>query len=272
MAPLKFEDNIKDKLDERTIQPSNDSWVKLEQKLEANPSQKNSKNYWWLGIAASLIGFLIITTIFVNSEKVIQPSEIKLVEVNENTIKENQSKDVVEQNVNSIKTKKIENHSNKENIIEPIVVESGKKKSVISEKKKDSQPLEFYNDKKTVNETALESIAIEKRTPQDQNIEENKSLQIKEAIIESKVAGVIAEVQKLEKSNKIVSDEEIEALLRKAQNEITNQEILKSNTVNASALLLDVETELDESFKERVFEALKTGFEKLKTTVVQRDN
>lgn len=38
------------------------------------------------------------------------------------------------------------------------------------------------------------------------------------------------------------------------------------------ALLNEVETELDENFRERVFDALKTSLYKLKTAVAQRDN
>ena len=97
-------------------------------------------------------------------------------------------------------------------------------------------------------------------------------MELDKGVIDNKISDIVAQVEQLEQKNKVVTDEEIEALLLKAQHEITTQQILQSNTVNASALLLDVESELDESFKDRVFEALKTGFEKLKTTVAERDN
>ncbi len=58
-----------DNLEERTIRPSNGSWEKLEEELDDQLGQKKAKKYWWLGIAASIVGFLITTTFFVNSPK-----------------------------------------------------------------------------------------------------------------------------------------------------------------------------------------------------------
>ena len=43
MAPIKFEENIKDKLDKRTIQPSTEAWVKLSSRLDAQ-EQNTSKS------------------------------------------------------------------------------------------------------------------------------------------------------------------------------------------------------------------------------------
>ena len=66
MAPMKYEEQLKDKLEQRTIQPSSNSWQKLNDKLDANQSKKNNKGFWYLGIAASIVGILLITNVFTN--------------------------------------------------------------------------------------------------------------------------------------------------------------------------------------------------------------
>ena len=67
MAPLKFEEHIKDKLEQRKLQPSADAWQKLNDQLEDDASKKNNKTFWWLGIAASIVGVMLVGTIIMNS-------------------------------------------------------------------------------------------------------------------------------------------------------------------------------------------------------------
>lgn len=44
------------------------------------------------------------------------------------------------------------------------------------------------------------------------------------------------------------------------------------NTISAEALLYEVEEELDPSFRDRIFEALKDGFMKAREAIVSRNN
>ena len=64
MAPMKFEEQLKDKLEQRTIEPSSNTWQKLSDKLDANESKKKNKGFWYLGIAASIVGIIFITNLF----------------------------------------------------------------------------------------------------------------------------------------------------------------------------------------------------------------
>jgi len=68
MAPIKFEDNLKEKLEHRRLQPSTNAWEKLQNKLETNQTKKSKETYWWLGIAASFIGILIVASVFFNKK------------------------------------------------------------------------------------------------------------------------------------------------------------------------------------------------------------
>ena len=74
--------------------------------------------------------------------------------------------------------------------------------------------------------------------------------------------------------NKDVSSEEIEALLVAAQKEITMQKLFNdaTKTVDADALLRSVEDDLEQSFRDKVFTAIKSGYESVRTAVAERNN
>ncbi|WP_299214952.1 hypothetical protein [uncultured Aquimarina sp.] len=279
MAPLKFEDSIKEKLEQRTIQPSNGSWDKLEEQL----GQKKVKKYQWFGIAASIVGFLVITTVFITYNKDAKSSDVELVDIDKEIIKKDQSTDFVEITTQESKSKIKKNQDTEEGLTSSVViVKNDKKESDKTENDKlrnsiAKEDIQVDNSKTSIQEDVFkentsEAVVVQTETINNEIVKEDKLLQVTTEVIDSKIASVIEKVKELEKNKGIVTDAEVEALLRNAQIEITTQQILKSNTVSASALLLDVESELDESFKDRVFEALKTGFEKLKTTVAERDN
>ncbi|MBQ4803027.1 hypothetical protein J8L88_09230 [Aquimarina sp. MMG015] len=280
MAPLKFEDSIREKLEQRSIRPSHGSWDKLEDKLDNQLGQKKIKKYWWVGIAASFVGLLIVTTFLIRSNNKIKPSNPQFVNVTEEDFNQDMLKDAVVEEI--IEPEQVSNiienkQETKKEVTEIVVADLNKEETKRTEKHENVKKETPKSDQIVIPENMFdektnEAITLRTDTIDSKLTEESNSLDITTELIESKVSSLVAQIKELEKNNKKVTDQEIEALLRKAQLEITTQQILKSNTVSASALLLDVESELDESFKNRVFEALKTGFEKLKTTVAERDN
>ncbi|WP_299603046.1 hypothetical protein [uncultured Aquimarina sp.] len=279
MAPLKFEDNIKDKLEQRTIQPSDAIWERLDQELDEKNGQKKVKKYWWIGLAASIVGVLMITTFFTNSSNNLKPSNNQLVEVTNEKNDSKQSEDIDVLNIDALKEEEIIANKEVKEAIEkeintPIIKKNKEEK--LQNKKSLRSTVATIGSIQEIEENSVEdtkiAIAAKSEVITDPIKAIEEPLELNKGVIDNKISDIVAQVEQLEQNNKVVTDKEIEALLLKAQHEITTQQILQSNTVNASALLLDVEAELDESFKDRVFEALKTGFEKLKTTVAERDN
>jgi len=67
MAPFKFEEDIKTVLEKRTIQPSKLAWDELEKSLDKN----KKKPFWWIGLAASIVGILWISISFFNQDNAI---------------------------------------------------------------------------------------------------------------------------------------------------------------------------------------------------------
>ena len=204
--------------------------------------------------------------------------DVKIVDINEEIIKKEipvdktPTKIVEEESVPNIDNQNLKKVTSPTSVV---VVENDKKEKNRKETIKKEEQIVFKgiqeNSFNTPENRVLDAIAS--RVDTINSIEKkDKLLEIDATVIDSKIAGVMSKVQELERDNGIVADADIDALLRKAQSEITTQQILKSNKVDVSALLLDVERELDESFKNRVYEALKAGFDKLKTAVAERDN
>ena len=91
---------------------------------------------------------------------------------------------------------------------------------------------------------------------------------------EQKIQDVVALVQSMKDGNKVITDSDINALLEEAQKEIKLNRLYNetNGVVDANALLQDVEAELNQSFRSKVFEALKSSYNSVKTAVAQRND
>ena len=259
MEPIKFEEHIREKLQEREISPSLKSWEKLEKHLEKTKPNKKTNKSLWLAIAAGFVGILIVTS-FVFKEDVFSPQS---------------SPQIVEETIPDDGNTPIENNdsvviNNKQDPKDEII-ETPKEKAIktIPSKKEDAIAV---NTKK--GNSSKEIDPLKKAVSNEEVIETKVAMDIssEDVFINSKVEEVVAQVQALQESDNAVSAEEINSLLLKAQGEIHSQEIINNKKVDATALLNMVESELETSFRDKVFEALGDGYEKVKTAVVERNN
>ncbi|WP_111308175.1 hypothetical protein [Confluentibacter sediminis] len=240
MAPNKFEEHIKEKLENRTLQPSQDAWKALSERLD-NQSQKNKNtSYWWLGLAASMVGILLVTTLFYKKDVDANPVIVN----NPNSIEQNDSE-------KEFKIKVVTRDSNKS--LEPEL-----KKEIINNKKvvvannSDTQYKELKKEPVKLAEVATNELTFE----------------------EEKINAVVAQIKSLKDNNLEVTDSEIDILLLKAQKEINLHKLIDKTTgvVDARLLLQEVETDIDQSFRRKVFEALKEGLGTVKSAVANRNN
>lgn len=250
MAPIKFDKHVKEKLEKRTIKPSSDAWDRLSQRLDAVDKDEKKASYWWLGVAASVIGIVFIVTPFFKDTS------------------KGEGNDVVK-NPNHIEEVKLTQ--------EPKTLEAEVKEVVTLKEQVDTKALEIVDTIKEVDirkssiTIVTNNVTAEKQqdiTPT--NEVENVSLTFEE----QKIQEVVAQVRNLKEKNNNVSDAEIDALLKRAQQEIAFKKLYDQNTgiVDANALLQDVEEELDKSFRTKVFEALKKSYGTVKTAVAQRND
>lgn len=258
MAPIKFEDNLKEKLEQRKLQPSITAWKTLQERLDANNDNKSNKTFWWLGIAASFVGILIITTVFFNKsiQQTAEPILVDIEDVNiQNTDNNNLNKLVQEVAVEELKIEKVLPKSNANTL----------NKKPILQKLQQKEKLIIIDIKEAIVQTDIKE---EEQITEKANV--TKALTFEDI----KLQEVVAQIQDLKKNNQTVSDIDIDALLDQAQKEIALKKLYSESTktVDADALLQDVEADLEQSFRDRVFKALKAGYKEVRTAVAERNN
>ncbi|NOY47737.1 MAG: hypothetical protein GXO84_06000 [Chlorobi bacterium] len=261
MAPIKFENDLKDKLEQRKLQPSAAAWKNLQERLDANQNKRNNKGYWRLAIAASFVGILIISSIFFNKNQsdTIEPTlvnteEQQMPKVNDKVVLPiKKETEIVAENPKTKKDK-------------PVT-----KKSLTNKASESNSQLQQKQKALIKGETKV--IVAQTETKRDTKETAVKPME-KLSFEDIKIQEIVAQVEALKKVNNIVSDAEINALLDQAQKEITLHKLYNETTkkVDANALLEDVEADLEQSFRERAFKAIKSGYKYVKTAVAERNN
>lgn len=246
MEPDKFEKHIKNQLHKREINPSDNAWDKISGQLQKTEPIK-SKRFFWYGVAAAFIGILIISSLYFNISDESIDSGIQIVETpNEPEFIPKTEAVVIKQNA----------------IEEKITISD---KPNIKDAKKPSVQVETESDLNTeiastvgFSSKIIKADAVPKETEQ---------------LVNAKIGEIVAQVNLSENSNLPVSSIEVDSFLRQAQQEILTDKIFnQEGKVDALALLNEVEGELDKSFREQIFESLKTGFLKVRTAIADRNN
>ena len=251
MAPIKFEENIKDKLEKRTISPSEDSWDKLSNKLDEHEDKSNGKIVWWIGIAASLVGVFLVTTLFFNQSE-------------DETVLPVLVDSPIEKTLNQQEEKEPLNN---------VLVESEEpflKETTTLNKKVENYIVNRAKVRKTIDKSKNEVVdaTIEEDKIQNQNLINSNTI-----IAEENKQEITAQILDIEKDKNLVTDSEIELLLENAQKDIALKQNIKekTKTVNANSLLQDVETDLDVSFRDKIFKSIESGYNTVRTAVVERN-
>ncbi|KAF2333294.1 MAG: hypothetical protein REI96_03935 [Flavobacterium nitrogenifigens] len=233
MEPNNFEKDFREKLNQREIEPSNKAWDRLDAMLSVAEEKKPKRNRKWLYIAASLIGFLLIGTLFFNqNKKSVATPETVIVEKETET-----KKSVTEPILNkadSVKT-------------ETIIAEKISEETVNKEKTAKSQ-ISNKIIKNVSNQVAESSIII-------------KNNQEKESVNN--------QIQITETSKK----ENVDQLLETAENKVVAQNQIKKAKVkiNANDLLNQVDGELELSFREKVITKVNKNLQEVKVAISNRN-
>ena len=244
MAPVEFEKHIKEKMEERRIKPSSNAWDKISTQIEGRRI-KRKPFYYRYAVAALIVGVLL-TSIWVYRQSDIQEPLSQPV-VNTPVISPPQLEDEVLPDTSTD--------------IEGLAID---------EEQSPPDDIEM-----TQPEAVVETVVADKS--QDVNIgsvavAETKLELNTDPLLDDKVNEVLNQVMTMEEDKIAVTDAEVDSLLRNAQRElIMNNQFTDQYGVNASDLLAGVEEELDQSFRDQVFEKLKHGFVKVRTAVADRN-
>lgn len=234
MEPEKFENGIKRTLQEREIKPSANSWDKLEQRLEQE--KRGSKPYfWWVSAAAAVAVVFFMLGSYFNAP---MPAE---------------TPQLVEE---SPEIPLLQEKTTEPEVLQVVASEAEE----TEEKPSEERPVKNAIFEAPVPEASFEAIA---------EVSEEAS-EAPEAVTEQ-YPDLVEEIKAELAANEIpgeVTDTEIEALLLLATAELETQQ---RYSVNADDLLQQVEYELEQSFRQKVFEVVKEGLLKAKTAVANRD-
>lgn len=231
------------------MQPSPKAWERIQEQLETSRKPR-PKPYNRYVMAASFAGILLASIIYLATQRteVGPPMEVTDVEVDE------------------APQKAVEETPGTDPIIgEDVPAEVAGHKGNAATKGADTDEAEVSDSwgEELVSVDKTEGVAKEPVVLVD----------APKTLIDAKVDEIVTKIEGLEKDEVAVSDAEIDELLRAAQREIILEGELGKNgrTVDAMALLADVEYEIDQSFRDQIFEALKERLLKVRTAVATRN-
>lgn len=270
MAPIKFEEHIKERLEERRIEPSAAGWERLSGQLQIQQGKKKSKRVLWMSIAASFIIGVAITALIFNDGSSVSP---ELVDTPEKKIEQQLEENFKEKPVLPETITKEEGVATSIIKEEPQKPSTANKKDVVAQKKVLSPAIKQRESLKESTQIVYTQSKKQSQTLQQESINApNNLVKLSEEILTNKIQEVVAQVEEKE----LVTDQEIEDLLRDAQRDIVSKQLFaisQEATVNANDLLLDVEYEVDpETFKDKVFKTLKKEFGKALDAVANKNN
>ena len=237
MEPNKLDLEIKQKLDTRTIQPSAQAWDRLSAKLDSAEKTKVKRNYKWIYIAASFVGFLLIGTVFFN----VFDAEIK--DNNLPTVVLEQKK-----NVNNSDESKANNPNVSPRSIQNKVLNEPQFIANNSIKKQSIELLNKEDTVSTINQSKENNAVV--------NVESNNSESI------SKNRYISAERLLAEISNNKVGKPSSNRPMERYKSGIA---------VNANSLLINAESELNQSFRETALEKLNKNYNAIKAVLANRN-
>lgn len=268
MAPIKFEDNIREKLEGREIEPSSDAWKRLSERLDENSKKKNNFTIWY-AIAATLIGGLIAVSIFSNRGDKLNENATDFVDVNTS-----ESDEPIYIVPNLVETT---SEANKKAVV---VAEESNSTNLINEPNSSREKLLPKKKDIVLKNTEIEVSEVIAKTSQKNQIEKmslipEEIISIDEPIMDKRINELVAQEEQLQQNSttvSAVSAEEVNMLLTNAEHKIQTEKTLDSKRIDPAALLGDVEFEMEYTFREKIFTALGEGYNIIKTAVVERNN
>lgn len=259
--------NIKDILEERRMEVSEDSWEKLAGQLDANDKKKKRRSiYPYAACIALLVGLItfIIGKNVGESQAIVDTD--KTIQVQEEV--ETQKPIILEEAIHkeALKESTVEHKTSTQPKITTDKKEITGKEQLITSKQQKETAIAFQKEiQNAVVMKEKENLSKEVETiitQKDVVIDENKDL--KASIVALSVAEKVT-----------ITDAEINQLLKEAEQSLSELDIKKEKDAlrfaTADELLNEVEDELDRSFKQKVFEIIKKNFKKGKTLLADRN-
>jgi hypothetical protein len=244
MALNNFEKQVQQKLNNREIKPSANSWDRLDAMLSVDEKPKKGKRFFWLNIAASFIILASIGYYFYNQNSTIQTTheESIIVDIEKKDEKSNQKESETIAEEVLVTNDKIE-ETNKTSI--------HFKSSTIKNKQSTKNNLDgVSNINQSTEKNNKGSNLVENLNSATQNQQPTTNKYISAEKLLADVSNVKYEPKNSEK---------------------INQRTRKGISVNPNSLLSNAETELNHSYRESALDKLNKNFNSVKTVLANRN-
>jgi len=242
MEPNNIENQIREKLNSREIQPSEMSWDRLDAMLSVAEEKKTKRSFGWLYIAASILVFLSVGLFFTNQKEEVSGTDNQIVTKEVENNKEQSDSVITKQNF----TKKIANQQE-----EQVAVSIDNKPLTIN--KKSSESFNQNNQKTGVNPII--------------NKEKEIEYQATEVIAQKDMPRIISQ-EKIEMPKKVaVNVDDLLASVEKTSKKEANAKV----KVNANSLLSQVDGELEQTFRQKVINRIGKNYQEVKVALANRN-
>ena len=237
MEPNKLDLEIKQKLDDRTIQPSAQAWDRLSAKLDIAEKTKSKRNYNWIYIAASLVGFSLIGTVFFTV------LDTEIVDNNLPTVVLEQKKDV-----NKSEESKIDNENVLPNLLQNKMLKESKVVANNSIKTQSKQLLNKEDTVSTINQSKENNAVVNVESNNSESISKNRYISAEKLLAE-------------------ISNNKVE----KTSSNRPTERYKSGIAVNPNSLLINAESELNQSFRETAIERINKNYNSIKAVLANRN-
>jgi hypothetical protein len=256
MEPNKIEEQFKELLNSRELQPSDKAWDRLDAMLSVAEEKKTKRSFGWLYIAASIIGFIFVGTLFFSQTE-------ELIDVRRNDVVLQEKEEKSSEHI-------IQGQSGKD--ILPSIQSQG-----VAEVSNDNQKSKNQITKSEgivhCNTCPSEKVIINQKT--NRNLNQINNEKIAEFKNETSIAH--SEIPKTVESNKSLTDKE--SILKSDNNLLVSLDNTAKQLANkkatikvdAKSLLSQVDGEVEYTFREKVFTKINKNYQEIKVALVNRN-
>jgi LysM repeat protein len=256
---MEIDKNIKNKLEERAIQPSVSAWERLSDQLDTHARRKRRRQFFYISSAASILLLASIFLLWTKSDVVdrpILPEETIVIAPVDTTIFENKLDAIIKKEVTPIVDN---NNLKKETIVRKIPQE---KKRGRVEKNIPIVPESTVSNEVIV----VHKESVNKSTPViEKKIKKHSRISVDSEALLYSVTHTEAEVIAYYKKYKIDRNDVLSSI---------KKELKKSNLkINANSILAEVERDIDDaSFKKNFMSIIKKRVSDIASAIASRND
>lgn len=232
MEPNRLEQDFRNKLEQRTIEPSPMAWDRLDAMLSVTEEKKKPKRRTWMYVAASFLGFMLVGVILLQQEK---ESTGNTIDAIVNAGQPEESKEAVKENPAT-------------EAVDKLIITPGQPEAVAVQA--DKMPGNKYGQ-------------VSQKQLHYNNASGKKNSSIKAEQVHKAEEALAAQ-----QMHNNIANETDQLLAASLDN---TDEKRSSVKVNAKSLLSSVEEELNDSFRQDVLQKIVKNYNTVKTSVANRN-